>query len=172
MTAKRWIASALALAVLAAASFGVSAAITSRRAPSSAPQAECRCNSALMGFLDLTPEQQKRLAPVCEDYCRQQLADRGDLQEARARLMDALRQPRPDREDVDAALEDVGRAQARMQRSAAEYLLNIKPVLSEAQQAKLFDTVGQRFCQQGAGMGRMGGGQGRGGGLGRMKHLK
>ncbi len=126
----------------------------------------------LTSFLDLTLEQQEQAAPICENYCTEQMAAREDLQESRARLMDALRQPRPYREDVDAALEDVGRAQARMQRSAAEYLLNIKPVLSEAQQAKLFDTVGQRFCQQGAGMGRMGGGQGRGGGLGRMKHLK
>lgn len=174
MNATRWVAGALVLAILAAASFGVSAAITSRRAADGVPPAECRCNTALMSFLDLTPEQQKRLAPVCEDYCRQQLADRGDLQEARARLMDALRQPRPDREDIDAALEDVGRVQSRIQRGAAEYLLNIKPVLSEAQQAKLFDTVGQRFCQQGAcgGMGRFGGGQGHGGGPGWMRHLK
>ena len=166
MIATRWIAGALALAVLAAASFGVSAAITSRRAPVSAPPAECRCNTALMSLLDLTPEQQKRIAPICEDYCRQQVADRGDLQAARTRLMDALRQPRPDREGIDAALEDVGRVQSRIQRGAAEYLLNIK--------AKLFDTVGQRFCQQGAcgGMGRFGGGQGRGGGPGWMRHLR
>lgn len=174
MTAKRWIASALALAVLAAASFGVSAAITSRRAPVSVPPSEYRCNTALMSLLDLTPEQQKRIAPICEDYCRQQLAGRGELQAARARLMDALRQPRPSWEDIDTALEDVGRVQARIQRGAAEFLLNIKPVLSEAQQAKLFDTVGQRFCQQGTcgSMGRFGGGQGRGGGPGWMRHLK
>ncbi len=171
MNATRWVAGALVLAILAAASFGVSAAITSQRA-ANVSRAPCQSSAVLTSFLDLTLEQQEQAAPICENYCTEQMAAREDLQESRARLMDALRQPRPYREDVDAALEDVGRAQARMQRSAAEYLLNIKPVLSEAQQAKLFDTVGQRFCQQGAGMGRMGGGQGRGGGLGRMKHLK
>lgn len=171
MIARRWIAGSLVLAVLAAASFGVSAAIATRRAAGAVTPASCRCEALLMRFLEMTPDQQQQAAPICERYCEQQTAARQDMEDARARLMGVLRQPRPEREDIDGALKNVGQVQARLQRGAAEYLLSLKSVLTEEQQNRLFDTVGERFCQQGAcaGMGR---GQGRGGGPGWMRHQR
>jgi len=124
----------------------------------------------LIQHLQLTPEQQNSIRPIDEGFRRDQMASCAEMQDARARLLDVLKQPKTSKADLDAALDDVARAQAGVQRRTAEYLLEIKPVLTDDQRDRLFGVVGQKFCGQGrcgAGMCPAGGGQGRGRGLGR-----
>lgn len=154
MTAKRWIVSTLALCVVAGASFAVSSAICSRQAAAKTKSAMSQGTSLVTGYLQLTPEQEERVAPINERFRSEQHAACADMQEARARLLSVLQRPQPKQADINAALADLTQTQAKLQRRAAQYLLELKSVLTDDQQAKLFDLVGQRFCEQG----RCGGG--------------
>jgi len=154
MTAKRWLVGLLTLCVVAGASFSICAAICSRRAAAQARSAAGQGMSLVTGYLQLTPEQEERVAPINEAFRMNQHAACSEMQEARTRLLSVLRQPKPKQTDIDAALAELARTQAKLQRGAAQYLLELKTVLNEEQQAKLFDMDGQRFCEQG----RCGGG--------------
>lgn len=154
MTARRWIVSILALCVVAGASFAVSSAICSRRTAVRNQSTMGQGMSLVTGYLQLTPEQETRVAPINERFRTEQHAACAEMQDARARLLSVLKRPEPKQEDVDEALADLEQKQAKLQRRAAQYLLELKPLLTDDQQAKLFDLVGQRFCEQG----RCGGG--------------
>ena len=149
MTATRWITGILALCVVAGASFAVSSAICSRQAAAKTKLAMSQAIPLVTGYLQLTPEQEERVAPINERYRTEQCAACADMQEARASLLLVLKQPQPKKEDIDIALADLEQKQAKLQRRAAQYLLELKPVLTGDQQAKLFDFVEQRFCEQG-----------------------
>lgn len=149
MTARRWIVSVLALCVVAGASFAVSTAISSRQAAAKTPLGMGQGMSLITGYLQLAPEQERRVEPINEAFRTEQHAACAEMQEARSRLLSVLEQPRPKQEDINAALDDLARTQAELQRRAAQYLLELKPVLTADQQKKLFELVGQRFCEQG-----------------------
>lgn len=164
MNARQWIVIVLAACVVGMASFSASSALSARRASASGGEM-----TPVVSYLQLTPEQENQIRPIDERLRRNQLAACSDMQEARARLLDVLKQPNTRKADLDAALDGVARAQAVQQRLTAEYLLEIKPHLTDDQRDRLFGVVGQRFCGQGrCGAGACpGGGQGRGRGPGR-----
>jgi Spy/CpxP family protein refolding chaperone len=143
----------LALFVVAGASFAVASAISSRQVAGNCSVGMGRGMGQGMplvtGYLQLTAEQESRIAPINEAFRAEQGATCADVQESRAELLSVLKQPKPTREDIDAALADHARAQAKLQRHAAQYLLEIKPLLTEDQRDRLFDLVGQKFCGQG-----------------------
>ena len=146
--------SALVLCAVAGISFAVSSAISSRQAAAKVRSAMGQGMPLVTGYLQLTPEQEGRVAPINEAFRTEQQGACADMQEARAGLLSVLKRPQPKQEDIDAALADVERKQAKLQRRAAQYLLELKSVLTGDQRGKLFDLVGQRFCEQG----RCGGG--------------
>jgi len=157
--------SILALCVVAGASFAISTAICSRRSAAKNQSAAGQGMSLVTGYLQLTPEQEQRVAPINQRFRTEQHAACADMQDARARLLSVLQRPQPKQEDIDAALDDLARTHAKLQRRAAQYLLELKSVLTDDQQTKLFDLVGQRFCEQGRcgggicpGIGKPGGG--------------
>lgn len=154
MTAGRWIISVLVLCFLAGASFAVSSAISSRHQSARIGPAAGQSMPVITEYLQLTPEQAERVAPINESFCREQHANCADMQAARANLLSVLKRNNLQRRDVDAALAEVERTQAQLQRRAAQYLLDLKNVLTPAQKAKLFGLVEHRFCEQG----RCGGG--------------
>ena len=156
MTAGRWMVSILVLCVVAATSFAVSSAISSRQAAARAKlgMGQGMGMSLVTEYLQLTPEQEGRVAPINEAFRTEQHAACVEMQEARAGLLSVLKQPRSKQQDIDTALADLARKQAKLQRRAAQYLMELKSVLTDDQQQKLFDLVGQRFCEQG----RCGGG--------------
>ena len=140
---RNWLLTVLVAASVGVASYLASSAVYSR-------QAAGPCGmTPLARFLDLTPEQRDQFRPVGERYRAGQDEACTEMQEARAELLSVLKQPSPSQADLDAALEKVSRAHARSQRRSAEYMLDIKPLLTPEQQDKLFDLVGQRFCGQG-----------------------
>jgi len=154
MTATRRMASILALFIVGGASFAISSAICSRQAATKTQSEMGQGMSLVTGYLQLTPEQERRVTPINEAFRTEQRAACADMQEARSRLLSVLQRPQPKQKDVDDALADLEQKQAKLQRRAAQYLLELKSVLTDDQQAKLFDLVGQRFCEQG----RCGGG--------------
>lgn len=154
MTATRRIVSILVLCVVAGASFAVSSAICSRQTATKTRSAMGQGMSLVTGYLQLKPEQEELVAPINERFRKEQCVACADMQEARANLLLVLKQPQPKKEDIDIALADLEQKQAKLQRRAAQYLLELKSVLTDDQQKKLFDLVGQRFCEQG----RCGGG--------------
>jgi len=147
MMTRRWIVSILALCIVAGASFAVSSAICSRQAAAKTKLAMGM--SLVTGYLQLTPEQEERVAPINERFRSEQHTVCAKMQEARVRLLSVLQRPQPKQADIDAALADLTQTQAMLQRRAAQYLLEIKSVLKDDQREKLFDLVGQRFCEQG-----------------------
>ncbi len=162
MTAGRWLAGILVLCAVAGASFAVSSVISSRQCGSNAV---CQMGQGLgvcvvTDYLDLTPEQERRVNAVMGDFCVAQQADGMRSQAVRQRLLAVLKSPKPKRGDLDAALRDLSVSQAELQRQTAEYLLELKPILTDDQEKKLFELVEDRFCRQG-GCG-LGAGRGRG----------
>jgi len=153
MTARRWAASIIALCAVAMASFAVSYAISSRQAAARVKPVG-KGPALITSYLQLSPEQEERVASINESFRPEQHAACAEMQEDRANLLAVLQQPHPRQQDIDTALANLEKSQARLQRRAAQYLLDLKPVLREDQQKKLFDLVGQRFCDQG----RCGGG--------------
>lgn len=152
MTARRWLARVLLICVVAGASFAVASAITSKQ-PAAAPRCGMDMSAGLGAcmvteYLQLTPEQERRAAPMTERFFVAQHAGGLDMQRARARLLAELKAAHPNRGDIDAALADIAASQAELQRCTAEYLLELKPVLTDEQENKLFEMVGQRFCRQ------------------------
>ena len=151
MIASRWLAKTLVLCAVAGASFGISSLISSKQ---SAAQARCQMNQGVNAcmvtdYLQLTPEQSSKISSITEEFCTSQRADGDEMLHARTRLLDILKAKDPKRGDVDAALEGIAAVQAKMQRRTADYILKLKPELTDDQQKKLFDLVGQRFCEQG-----------------------
>ena len=154
MTAKKWILSILALCVAVGVSFAISCTISCRQAAARTPLGMGQGMSLVTGYLQLTPEQEQRVAPINEAFRVEQHAVCADMQEARATLLSVLEQPHPKQQDIDSALGSLTQKQARLQRRTATYLLELKSILTKSQQKKLFEMVGQRFCEQG----RCGGG--------------
>jgi len=154
MTASRWFTQILVICVAAGVSFAVSSAISSKQ-PASGPRCQMGQTGHNMGacmvtdYLNLSSEQQSRVSEITGRFCAAQVAESQEMQVARTRLLDAIKAPHPKRGDIDAALSDLATTQAEMQRHTAEYLLELKPVLTDDQQKKLFDLVGQRFREQG-----------------------
>lgn len=167
MSRQRWIVSALVLILVAGVSFAVSSAISSRQC---AVNAQCPTGQGLgvcmvTGYLGLTPEQEAKTAPLADRFCQAQQAGGERARAARQKLLAALKAPHTDRGDVDAALAELTAVQSELQRQTADYLLELKPILTQAQEQKLFDLVSERFCGRGkcaTGAGRGMGGTGCG----------
>lgn len=172
MMRKQWMIAIIAACAVAAMSYAASSAVYSRRMAGQSASTMERGMTPVIEYLQLATEQQERIAPINEKFGARQSEACTEMQEARARLLDTLRKPSPSQAEVDASLQDVSRAQSRVQRQVAEYLLEIKPVLTNEQKDKLFNVVGQKFCGQGrcgAGLCPAVGGPGRYGRCGRMR---
>ena len=169
MTRRQWIVTIIAACAVAVASYTASTAIAARRTAGSG-MGMGPGMTPVVQYLQLTAEQQGRVKPIDETFRQNQMAACTKMQDARAKLLDILEQPTTRKADLNAALAEVSSAQAGMQRQTAEYLLEIKPILTADQRDRLFSLVGQRFCGQGrcgAGMCPADGGPGRRG-RGRM----
>lgn len=166
MNTRQWIVLIIAACAVGAASYSVSNALSSRRALESGGCIDPGM-TPVVSYLRLTAEQENQIRPIDERFRRNQAAACRDMQDARDRLLDTLRQPNTRKADLDSALDDVARAQAAQQRLTAEYLLEIKPHLSDDQRERLFGVVGQRFC----GQGQCGAGACPGGGMGPGRRL-
>ncbi len=147
MKARRWLVAALALILVAGASFALSTAICSRERAGRAAMG--RCASVVTAYLGLTEEQARRVEPIDQAFQTDQQAICQEMRAARAGLLSVLQETKPDQADINKALDDIAASQSKLQRRAAQYLLELKQVLTKDQQAKLFDLVGQRFCEQG-----------------------
>lgn len=154
MRGRSRVATVLLLCAAVGVSFVVSSVICSRRAASETCVMPSQCANLITQYLRLTPDQQRRIAPINDRFAADQHAACVRMQEARGQLLSVLKQPQPKQYDVEAALDNLTQAQSELQSRAAHYLLELKPVLRNGQQEKLFELVGQRFCEQG----RCGGG--------------
>jgi Spy/CpxP family protein refolding chaperone len=146
---RRWIAIIIALFLVAGASFAVSSAICSRLRAARSEPAAGQGMSLVTGYLQLSPEQEERVGPINESFREVQHGNCIEMQEARMRLIAVIKNANAKQADLDAALADVERTQAKLQRRVAQYLMDLKSVLTPEQQVKLFDLVEQRFCEQG-----------------------
>lgn len=148
MTNRNLLSVLLIACIVALVSYGISNAVYSKRSLCGFSQPGPGLAS-ITTYLNLTPEQKKQIAPIEQRFQKNQQAVCADMQDARTKLLTVLNKPNPSKSEVDAALGGVAKAQAGLQRQTAEYLLDIKPILTQKQRNKLFDLVGQRFCMQG-----------------------
>lgn len=147
MITRSWLLTTIVLCAIAGGSFALSTAICSRQACGGAQASQTP--ALITSYLKLTPEQERKVEPINESFAMEQHMACMNMQEARTHLLSVLQQPHPRQQDINAALADLEQSQAKLQRGAAQYLLDLKSVLREDQQRKLFDLVGQRFCEQG-----------------------
>jgi hypothetical protein len=145
MMKRHWILTIAIACAAAVASYAASRAVYSRQTA-----AEFGAGMApIVEYLGLDQKQRERVESVDATFRKHQETTCAEMQNARAKLLDVLRKPRPSRVELNSALAEVARAQAGMQRHAAKYILDIKPFLSDVQKDKLFGLVGQKFCGQG-----------------------
>lgn len=171
MKNRNWLSTIIVAVAIGVASYAVSGAIYARQQGAGPGPGMGQGLPPVIEYLQLTPEQQQKVGPASDKFRAEQQTACMEMQNARAGLLDVLRKPSVAKSELDAALDDVSRAQAKMQRLVAEYLLEIKPALTSDQRDRLFSLVGQKFCAQGqcgAGMCPLNGGPGRQGRCGRM----
>ena len=170
MKNRNWLSTVFVAVAVAVASYAVSGAIYARQQGAGPGMGMGQGLLPVIGYLQLTPDQQQQVGPASDKFRADQQTACVEMRDARTRLLDVLRKPSVTKSELDAALDDVSRAQAKMQRLVAEYLLEIKPALTSDQRDRLFGLVGQKFCGQGqcgAGMCPLNGGPGRQGRCGR-----
>jgi len=148
MTTNKWVM-LIVLCVITGASFAISAAICSKQSAVNTQPAMGRTPLLMTSYLQLSSEQEKRVAPINDAFRMDQHAVCMDMQNARTRLLTLLKQSEPNQRDLDTVLADIEKTQAKLQRRAAQYILELKPILTKDQQKKLFDLVENRFCEQG-----------------------
>lgn len=171
MMKRNWLSTIITAIVIAVASYAISGAIYARQQGAGLGPGMGQGLPPVISYLQLTTDQQQQVGPASDKFRADQQAACVEMRDARARLLDVLRKPSVTKPELDAALDSVSRAQAKMQRLVAEYLLEIKPALTSDQRDRLFGLVGQKFCGQGrcgAGMCPNNGGPGRQGRRGRM----
>jgi len=122
MTPWRWIWHALVLFAVAGASFAVTSTISSRQygnGPGCGMGVGTGASPCMvMRYLELTPQQEREVAAITERFCTEQHAGGVGMQQARARLLEELKAPKPDRARVDAALDELAARQAELQTGA------------------------------------------------------
>lgn len=87
--------------------------------------------------LEITPEQESRLAPIERSYAEKRGALLREIEEAGHQLAKALEHAPVDRPEVDTALGKIHNAQGQLQQVTIGHFLEMKEALSPDQAAKL-----------------------------------
>ena len=164
---KRWLAVVGLLILVAAVSYGATRlAVRNARVQPPAPAAF----AALQDYLEVTPDQQKQLAGVNEQYgaVRPELRDR--VWQTRDELIAVMEDPKSTREQAVEKAKQFCSAQEAMQVNTVEYMIELRQHLTPAQKQKLGGLVGRGMCAltggqcpRGMGVGGSMGGPGGGG---------
>lgn len=116
--------------------------------------------------LNLTPEQSQKMQAMRENFFKESLPLRNELQVKQLELRTLWAQANPDQEKILAKQKEVNALRAQLQEKATQHRLEMRKVLTPEQQAQM-GAYGPGFGPgSGRGYGRMGGGFGPGRGMG------
>ncbi len=123
-----------------------------------APIKETTEAAALSKELNLTPEQRKAIKEMDAGFRKILKENREKIIEKRKRVLELIREDRPDREAIDSVLSEIRELQWRIQLLAIGHIIDEKSVLSKEQQAKFYDLMEKRLEKRRSNADRGGGG--------------
>ncbi|MFQ6091566.1 MAG: Spy/CpxP family protein refolding chaperone [bacterium] len=91
--------------------------------------------------LNLTEDQFRRVRDAQGQVAEEMEAMRKSLRAKRAELVRLLREPDPDRAEIDARLREIATLQADLERRVVDNLLKLKGVLTPEQREKLLSII-------------------------------
>ena len=97
--------------------------------------------------LDLTEDQFRKVKEVQDQLADELETKHGLLRERREALFHKLREPDPDREEIDSLLVEISVLQADIERKVVDNLLEMKDVLTPEQREKLLSLIDRRFSK-------------------------
>ena len=115
--------------------------------------------------LGVTEEQWEKIEPAMVRFQEKVRQQSQNLRKLRDEMLELLRSPDVDREKMEAQQEKIIRGHRKMQDIVLEHLLAEKRLLTDSQEANLFGMLADRMGCLGP---MMGGGRGRGPGIGRV----
>ena len=95
--------------------------------------------------LDLTEDQFRQVRDVQDRLAEEMETKHSLLREKREALFHQLREPDPDREEIDSLLVEISVLQADIERKVVENLLEMKDVLTPEQREKLLSIIDHKF---------------------------
>jgi len=95
---------------------------------------------ALQG-LELTDEQQKKIADIRDTQTRANIQARGNLQIAQLDLRKLIRVDKPDQRAINAQIDRIGTMRTNLQKSRISSMLEIRAVLTPEQRQQLRENI-------------------------------
>lgn len=122
------------------------------------PIKETTETAVLSKELNLTPEQRKAIEEMDAGFRKTLKENREKIIEKRKRVLELIREDRPDREAIDSVLSEIRELQWRIQKLAIGHIIDEKSVLSKEQQAKFYGLLEKRLEKRRSNANRGGGG--------------
>jgi Spy/CpxP family protein refolding chaperone len=99
---------------------------------------------AIRQQVGITAEQAATIRQKESDFRKTEIRDRADLRVKRIDLEDLLAADKPDRAAIESKLQEVSIAQLALEKSAIDYRLALRDVISPAQREKLRQLMNDR----------------------------
>jgi Spy/CpxP family protein refolding chaperone len=94
------------------------------------------CGPMMMRELDLSAEQQKKVADICERHQRLVISSQADIRVAELDLGGALREEHPDKLKINGLIDKVARMRGELAKATIGARLDVRAVLTPEQQKK------------------------------------
>lgn len=122
------------------------------------PGRETTETEVLSKELGLTPEQRKAIEDMDAGFRKTMKENREKIIEKRRRVLELLKEDKPDREAIDSVLSEIRELQWRIQKLAVGHIIDEKSVFNKEQQAKFYGLLEKRLEKRKANADRGGGG--------------
>lgn len=166
---------AILVAVFFAASFSTTVATRSGSAGNSATTTSAPApTTPLARWLGLSQQAAEDIQEQDPDFAEDLKRIRGDLDQARTRLIELFDDPTSSDERLREQLEKTIDKHNQLERRVADHILAVRRLLSSEQQKRLFGLAAERVrqCRRQGWRGGGGGGRGRGGGNGQGRRWR
>ena len=94
------------------------------------------CGPGMAKELGLSPEQQKKVADICEAHQKLVIQNRADVQLAELDLRRLMGDPQPDKARIEAQLDKLGALRTQFEKSRADAMIDMRSVLTPEQLKK------------------------------------
>jgi len=124
-----------------------------RHEPLSRPPFSQSHREMLQRRLNLTEDQAQKVKNAQEQVAKEMDTMRKTLRSKRGELVHLLREPHPDRTEIDSLLVEISALQADLERRIVDMLLNLKGVLTPEQREKFLSLIDRHLREDTGPMG-------------------
>jgi len=103
----------------------------------------------LSNYLSLSEAQERKIESLNKSFHAKVQEIRAKLNQKTAELSELLGEPSPNREKIEAKINEITSLQAQLQRETINHLERIRAVLTPEQQAKFFSLIRKRLRPEG-----------------------